>query len=109
MQHFCYLTRNKVNNKIYFGKHSTVNVNDGYLGSGKLLTAAINKYGKENFEVVDRWFFDTEDEAYEYEEEIVNGAFLSRSDVYNLQLGGYTASHTKNRSKNDNYRVNKKQ
>lgn len=108
MFHFCYLTRNKINDKIYFGKHSTTNVNDGYLGSGKLLTVAIQKYGKDNFEVVDRWFFDNEDLAYEYEADIVNENFIARDDVYNLQLGGHTASHTKHRSESDNYRIGKK-
>jgi len=32
-----YLTKNIINQKIYIGVHSTYNINDGYLGSGKLL------------------------------------------------------------------------
>lgn len=86
--HFCYLTQNKVNNKIYFGKHSTTNLNDGYIGSGKLLQQAVNKYGDDSFEVVQRWFFDTEALAYLYEAEIVTENFINRSDTYNLSLGG---------------------
>lgn len=42
-----YKTTNKINGKIYVGK--TINNFDYYLGSGKLLKFAINKYGKENF------------------------------------------------------------
>jgi group I intron endonuclease len=42
-----YKVTNKVNGKIYIGKDS--HDNPSYLGSGKLITRAINKYGKDNF------------------------------------------------------------
>lgn len=40
-----YKTTNLINDKIYVGKHNT-SVNDGYLGSGKILKQSIKKYGK---------------------------------------------------------------
>lgn len=43
-----YKTTNLINGKIYVGQHKT-SANDGYLGSGKLITRSIKKYGKENF------------------------------------------------------------
>lgn len=43
-----YKTTNKVNNKIYVGKHNRLRT--GYLGSGLLLKNAIKKYGSKNFE-----------------------------------------------------------
>lgn len=43
MWYFIYQTTNKIDGKMYIGMHKTSNYNDGYLGSGKLLTAAVLK------------------------------------------------------------------
>jgi len=44
-----YKTTNLINRKIYVGKASGKNIDNNYLGSGLLITAAIKKYGEENF------------------------------------------------------------
>jgi group I intron endonuclease len=88
MYYFVYQTKNLSNNKIYVGVHSTANLNDGYLGSGKLLKRAITKYGPENFERVILKEYDSKEEAFQYEKEIVNQEFVNREDVYNIKLGG---------------------
>lgn len=43
--HFIYKTINIINNKYYIGMHSTDDLNDGYVGSGKRLWYSINKNG----------------------------------------------------------------
>ena len=86
--HFVYETTNLVNGKIYRGKHSTNSLEDGYLGSGKVILRAIKKYGKENFKRETLKFFATEEEAYDYEALVVNKDFVLREDTYNYKEGG---------------------
>ena len=40
MIHYVYEITNNINGKIYVGVHSTKDVNDGYMGSGKHLKQA---------------------------------------------------------------------
>lgn len=47
--HSLYFTINKLNGKVYVGRHSSNTSEDRYLGSGIAITAAIKKYGRENF------------------------------------------------------------
>lgn len=86
--HIVYKTVNKVNNKLYVGLHSTNNLNDKYLGSGWLLKAAIAKYGRENFKRTTLFILETRQLARELESLIVDSSFVSRSDTYNLTVGG---------------------
>lgn len=89
MYYLVYKVLNKINNKIYVGVHITSNINDGYMGSGKLLLRAINKYGIENFEKTILYMCITADEMFNKEAEIVNESFVGRSDTYNIKLGGH--------------------
>lgn len=86
--YFIYQTTNKINGKIYVGKHETYNLEDGYVGSGKLLWEAIKKYGIENFERKILFFCENSDELKAKEAEIVNEEFVLRKDTYNLKVGG---------------------
>lgn len=83
-----YQTINLINHKIYVGQHVTTNINDDYLGSGDLLRLAVAKYGKQSFKKEILFVFNNEDEMNQKEREIVNEAFIARSDTYNILLGG---------------------
>ncbi len=84
MFHIVYKTTNEVNNKVYIGKHSTTNIDDGYLGSGVALKNAVNKYGKENFNRRVLKTFDCELAAYDYESKILTEAFIKSANTYNM-------------------------
>lgn len=47
--HYIYKTTNLINNETYIEVHSTNNVNDGFIGSGKNLKQAIEQHGISNF------------------------------------------------------------
>lgn len=86
--YYLYQITNLVNAKIYVGVHKTRNLNDGYMGSGKVIRSAIEKYGIENFQKDILEFFDTSEAMYAREKEIVTDEFLLREDTYNLRRGG---------------------
>jgi len=84
-----YQITNKINGKIYIGSHKTKNLNDNYMGSGKYLTHAINKYGVENFKKQILHIYDNPDDMYAKEAELVNADFLAEANTYNLRIGGF--------------------
>ena len=87
--HIIYQTTNTENGKIYIGAHSTDNLDDGYLGSGKLINEAISKYGPGAFTREILFSFSTPEEMYEKEKQLVNEQFVARRDVYNIVTGGF--------------------
>jgi len=88
MQYIIYRITNIVNQKVYVGFHGTRNINDGYMGSGKLIKRAIEKYGVNNFTKEVLEIYTDKDEAIAREREIINEEFILRDDTYNLSLGG---------------------
>jgi hypothetical protein len=79
-----YKTTNTINGKFYIGKHKTKNLNDGYMGSGKLLKRAIEKYGVNAFHKEILHVFDTEAKMNAKEKELV----VINEMSYNLCEGG---------------------
>ncbi len=51
MYGYVYITTNLINNKIYIGQHKSETFDSEYIGSGKYLKNAVNKYGRNNFSV----------------------------------------------------------
>ncbi len=88
---YVYETRNLLTNQKYIGycsKHP--DISKSYLGSGKIISSAIKKYGKENFQKTILKEFDTEHEARMYEEYLIE-KYDAINDImfYNLTKGGY--------------------
>ena len=72
----------------YIGCHQTNNLNDGYLGSGKHLKSAINKYGVDNFIFEILHSVSSKEEMFELERSIVNESLVKDPMSYNLKIGG---------------------
>lgn len=89
MFYYLYKIRNTLNDKIYVGVHKTKDMNDGYMGSGKVIKRAIEKYGIENFTKVILETFEDSVTMYAREKEVVTEEFLAREDTYNLRRGGH--------------------
>ena len=85
---YFYRIENKLNGHFYYGIHSTDNLDDGYMGSGRRLIAAYKSYGIEHFEKTILKFFDTREEASNYENSVVTEALASDDNCYNLVVGG---------------------
>lgn len=91
--HYIYKTICIITNKFYIGMHSTNNMEDGYVGSGKRLWHSINKYGKENHirEILE--FLPNRTSLKAREKEMINEELLNEELCMNIQLGGGGGLH----------------
>lgn len=87
--HYFYKITNNINGHFYYGVHNTDKLDDGYMGSGKRLHLAYEKYGMENFTKEILKFFDSSAEAFEYEAKVVNEILVSDPNCYNCTNGGF--------------------
>lgn len=83
-----YRVTNKLNGRYYIGVHKTDNPNDRYLGSGRLIRKAVKRYGRDSFTKEILFTFNTAEDAYAKEAEIVNKQIIEDSNCYNLINGG---------------------
>lgn len=103
MHYTIYKVTNQINGKFYIGSHKTKDLNDKYMGSGKYLKHAQEKYGMENFKKEILFVFHTAEEMYAKEAEIVNADFLAEENTYNLKIGGFGGFDYINSSGMNNY------
>jgi group I intron endonuclease len=98
IKYIVYITINLCNGKFYIGVHKTnPDVFDGYIGCGVYknkndntypFQKAVKKYGYENFKRTTLAVFETENEAYLLEEQIVTKTLIRSKYCYNATTGG---------------------
>ena len=77
-----------INNKYYIGMHSTDNLEDGYMGSGKAIKFSIKRYGKENHRVEILEIVENRELLAERERAIVTLSKVKNGKCMNLKVGG---------------------
>lgn len=86
--YYTYKITNIINGKYYLGIHMTNNLDDGYLGSGIAITAAVKKYGKENFKKEILEYFSCYKALAEAEYNLITEEVVRDINSYNLTRGG---------------------
>lgn len=90
--HFFYKTTHTTTGRYYYGIHSTNNLGDGYIGSGKRLKYSINKYGKQNHKIEILEFFNSREELISHEAVVVDLDEVAKENCLNLAVGGVGGS-----------------
>jgi hypothetical protein len=85
-----------VNDRIYVGCHKTNDLDDGYMGSGIIITKLVKKYGIYAFKKEYLAVFDNPGDMFKMESQIVNDDFLLDEATLNLTLGGHGGWETVN-------------
>jgi len=85
---YIYKTTCNITGNYYVGMHSTNNLDDGYVGSGKRLALSINCHGKINHNVEILEYYNNRCDASDREREIVNEEFIKLPEVMNIVTGG---------------------
>jgi len=88
MKYLIYKITNTINGRYYIGRHSTNNIDDGYMGSGRAICNAISKYGAHVFtkEIIAESF--SKEDLWELEKIIVNEDVVKDPKSYNMAYGG---------------------
>lgn len=86
--HYIYKTTCSVTGRYYVGMHSTNNLEDEYLGSGKQLWYSIRKHGSENHTREILEFLESREALRNREHQLVNTDLLNDPMCMNLITGG---------------------
>jgi len=87
--HYLYKTTCLVTERYYIGMHSTCNLDDGYMGSGKRLKYSIRKYGVDNHKKEIIEFFETRELLIEAEKKAITPEMITDKNCMNLKEGGF--------------------
>jgi len=90
--HYIYKTTCTVTGRYYVGMHSTSNLDDDYIGSGKRLWYSINKHGRENHEREILEMLPDRSSLKARERELVNESLIQDEMCMNLMKGGHGGS-----------------
>ena len=111
MYGYIYITENLITHKKYIGqKKSTKFLGNKYLGSGKYLKNAVEKYGKNNFSVIMLDSAETFDELNEKEKYyIAKYNAVDSDDFYNMSPGGvlFGEGHIKHHTEETKEKISK--
>jgi len=86
--HYIYKTTCLVTGRYYIGMHSTCNLEDGYLGSGKRLRHSIRKYGKQNHNIEILEHLPSRELLVEAEKKAITSDMITDKNCMNLMSGG---------------------
>ena len=92
-----YKITNTTNGKFYIGKHQTKDLNDKYMGSGKILKEALSKYGIDSFRKEILFVFDELHLSNQKEKELIR----ELSPEYNIAKGGDGGYTSYNKDRNE--------
>ena len=86
--HYIYKISRTFDDRYYIGMHSTENIEDGYFGSGKLITRSIKKHGVDKHvkEIIE--YLSDRKSLATREKELVNKELLEDKRCMNLKIGG---------------------
>jgi len=85
---YIYKTTCTITGNYYIGMHSTDNLDDGYVGSGKRLALSINCHGEINHTTEILEYYNRRAGVASREREIVNEDFIKLAEVMNIVTGG---------------------
>jgi hypothetical protein len=92
MKQYTYYTiyeiTNTINNHTYVGQHATYDLEDNYMGSGRALNDAYDKYGRAHFTKKILHTYDNFEEMNAKEIELVTRDYILLETTYNLMIGG---------------------
>lgn len=92
MYYYTYLViptniKSRLFGKVYFGKHKTENLNDGYIGSGTQILRYLNKHPNDYYREIIK-FYSSEEELNKAEYDLIH-PHINKSYCLNLMEGGH--------------------